>query len=174
MGSISFNPIMLAAVLAGRKTVTRRRLALELPGQPAPGRYHCRGLSESGALFEDSENPAGGVFPVACPFGQAGALLRLQEAPEHQLRVTGIRVEQVQSITENEAQREGIRCRQQPRGGLQWGGVAPDPRAADGLQWHSSAVGAFRGLFDSIYPMAWARNEWVWVIEFALVPKAGG
>ncbi|WBA43085.1 hypothetical protein [Hymenobacter canadensis] len=165
MDSISFNPAMLAAVLAGHKTVTRRRLSPLLPVQQEPGRYCFRRLTGSGAWFEDRQEPGQMLPPVPCPFGPAGAVLRVQEAPDCLLRVVGIRVEQVGSITEAQARLEGVRARRQ-RGRVQWGGVAPDAQAVDGLQWHDSAVGAFQELFESIYPAAWARNEWVWVLEF--------
>ncbi|AII53805.1 hypothetical protein [Hymenobacter sp. APR13] len=169
MDSISFNPAMLAAVLAGRKTVTRRRLAPTLQLRQDPGRYGLRALTAAGALFADRHAPDDLLPPVPCPFGPAGTVLHVQEAPDCRLRVVSIQLEQVRGITEAQARQEGLGFRLQ-QGSEQWGGVEPAARAADGFRWYDSAVRAFQGLFDSIYPDAWARNEWVWVVEFARVP----
>jgi hypothetical protein len=48
--------------------------------------------------------------------------------------------------------------------------IAPEDVFAEGI--HSVKVGAFMGLWDSIYAergLSWASNPWVWVIEFALI-----
>lgn len=171
MQEISFNSAMLAAVLSGYKIVTRRRLSPLLPVQQHPGRYCFRKLTAAGAWFEDQQESRQMLLPVPCPFGQVGTVLRVQESPDYRLLIVGIGVEQVRSITEAQARLEGIQFRQL-QGRVQWGGVVSVAGATAGLQWHNSAVGAFQALFESIYPAAWARNEWVWVVEFVRLPES--
>ena len=71
------------------------------------------------------------------------------------LEITGLRVERLQAISEEDARSEGVLPSTQ--GGF---------RGGDGFPWSQSAVGAFRGLWESINgPESWAANPWVWVIE---------
>lgn len=160
---------MLAAVRAGHKTVTRRRLPLTLPVQQEPGRYWYRELAVAGAIFEDLRHNRALLPPVSCPFGQPGDLLRVQEDPTTILIIKSIRAERVRCLTDAEALAEGIRPREKAGRG-QWGGVEPDPDSPDGFCWYNSPTAAFQALLASIYPSAWARNEWVWVLEFERVP----
>ncbi|MFC4791772.1 hypothetical protein ACFPAF_06720 [Hymenobacter endophyticus] len=159
---------MLAAVQAGRKTVTRRRLAGNIPLQQQPGRYRYRELSEAGAMFEDVATRAL-LDPVPCPFGQPGDLLQVKETPALHLQIVSIRAERVQALTDADALAEGIECRKQ-QGLTHWGGVEPSPTVAGGFRWYNSPRAAFRGLLAGIYPTAWARNEWVWVVSFSPQP----
>ena len=166
MQSISFNPAMLAAVRAGRKTVTRRRLSSNSALQQEPDRYRFVGLSAQGALFEDQQGiPPTRLPPLPLPFG-VGHLLSVQEDPSLVLQIVSVRAEPVRSLTEVDAVAEGIRARPES-GPPQWGGVEPRATQLNAFYWYGSPIAAFRGLFDSIYPSAWVRNEWVWVIEFA-------
>lgn len=171
MRSISFNPAMLAAVRAGRKTVTRRRLPADSPVQQHPGRYRFAGLAGPDALFaDDHAQPPAPLLRLSLPFGPAGTRLRIQEAPEIGLKITAVRAEPVRCLTAADARAEGIAHR--PTAELPWGGVEPDPARPGEFRWYASPIAAFRGLLDSIYPTAWARNEWVWVIEFKPLPAA--
>jgi len=171
MRLISFNPAMLAAVRAGHKTVTRRRLPVTLPVQQEPGRYRYRELAVAGAIFEDLHRNRALLPPVACPFGQPGELLRIQEEPDNILIIKSIRAEQVRCLTDADALAEGIRPREKA-GRAQWGGVEPTPDNPAGFCWYDSPIAAFQALLASIYPSVWVRNEWVWVIEFERVPDA--
>lgn len=166
MALISFNPAMLAAVQAGRKSVTRRRLAADWLLQQ-PGHYRYCGLEEAGGVFEDQRTGTR-LPPVPCPFGQPGNVVQVQEDSALRLRVVRIRAEQVRCLTDADALAEGIRTRQKA-GHPQWGGVVPDPNDASGFRWSASPGEAFQCLLNSIYPTAWARNEWVWVLEFDLL-----
>ena len=169
--SISFNPAMLAAVRAGRKTVTRRRVPIDSLLQREPDRYRFVGLSAQGALFEDIHSQPPVLLPaLPLPFGPAGHQLCVAEDSHLQLQVRRVRAEQVRCLTNTDALAEGIRQRTSA-GRLQWGGVEPAHRPGH-YRWYRSPTEAFRGLLDTIYPTAWARNEWVWVIEFAKLPDA--
>ena len=165
MQSISFNPAMLAAVRAGRKTVTRRRLPPNSALQQEPDRYRFVGLSAQGALFEDQQGtPPTRLPPLPLPFGAAGHLLSVQEAPSLVLQIVSVRAEPVRSLTEADAVAEGIRARPES-GPPQWGGVEPRATQLNAFYWYGSPIAAFRSLLDSIYPTAWVRNELVWVID---------
>lgn len=74
------------------------------------------------------------------------------------LEITGVRVEQLKSISEDEARSEGVA---RLREGF-WKHYQPG-----WTQHQLSARGAFATLWDSIYGSGeWDRNPWVWVIEF--------
>lgn len=84
------------------------------------------------------------------------------------LGITNIRVEKLQEITEEDAEREGIEIMQRPAsvgGGTRYFAPASGDRPP---YWEYSAGTAFMYLWDSIngkkYP--WSSNPWVWVIEF--------
>lgn len=74
------------------------------------------------------------------------------------LEITGVRVEQLKSISEEEARSEGVA---RLREGF-WKHYQPG-----WTQHQLSAKGSFATLWDSIYGSGeWDRNPWVWVIEF--------
>ncbi|SET36198.1 ASCH domain-containing protein [Hymenobacter actinosclerus] len=166
--AVSFSPPLLEAVLAGRKTVTRRRFAGVRGLLEAPDHYRFCGLDAAGAHFE--EIATGRRLPVqAYPFGGLGAgPLGVAGAPGLRLAVVAIRVERVQAITAAGARAEGIRLRHPAAaagaGAARWGGVEPDP--AGGFRWYDDPVTAFAHLLTTFYPAAWTLNAWVWVIEF--------
>ncbi|UOG72825.1 hypothetical protein MTX78_11875 [Hymenobacter tibetensis] len=167
MRVISFNAAMLAAVQAGYKTVTRRRFAPHLPLQLHPNWYRYHSLGEEGALFESTQPDSPGWLPrIPCPFGRPGELLQVQEDASLVIKVKSIRAEQVRNLTDADALAEGVQERE-VAGHLQWGGVEPDPDVPGHYRWYDSPVAAFRALLNSIYPTAWERNEWVWVVTFA-------
>lgn len=95
------------------------------------------------------------------------------------LRVTSVRVERVQDISEEDARAEGVK----PLGrshravyGMTLEGVGPvypAPAAdiiAGGESWTTSAARSFRGLWESINGAeSWTANPWVWVVGFERV-----
>jgi hypothetical protein len=78
------------------------------------------------------------------------------------LEVTGVRVERLQAIGEDDARAEGVTLDSVP------GSVNGEPAICTPM---SHAV-AFAWLWDSINGKRapWASNPWVWVIEFKRVP----
>ncbi|HIE5014199.1 TPA: hypothetical protein ACXNLO_001419 [Enterobacter cloacae] len=69
------------------------------------------------------------------------------------LEITGVRVERLASVSDEDAGKEGYPANPAPYGGTM-----------DKWLW-------FRGLWDSIYPdQSFKHNPWVWVIEFKVVP----
>ena len=74
------------------------------------------------------------------------------------LEITNIRVERLQSITEADAQAEGVK----------W----PNPEVPEYGVTHPTCIDAFRGLWESINgPGSWKANPWVWVVEFQRVTE---
>lgn len=77
------------------------------------------------------------------------------------LRVTGVRVERLQDITEEDAKAEGV------------GAVVDDMVARAGLapSAHEPLPGGHRFAFESLWdgingPGSWVSNPWVWVVSF--------
>jgi hypothetical protein len=222
---ISMQGESVRAILAGRKTQTRRVVTHKSLGYL--GRPHCYGWSDAhGWCWGEEEYPEEGTIGVACPYGQPGDTLWVREtwaaAPIHDdtrpaeivrwageplwyratgesnmrgrwrpsihmprwasrltLRVTEVRVERVQAITEADVRAEGV-------------GWLGSPSPAPPL-WQ-----AYRAVWDAIngkrpgpkhirrrpprgkptdrweaahpdppeYPYAWAANPWVWAVSF--------
>ena len=84
-----------------------------------------------------------------------------------QLRVTDVRVERVQDISEADARAEGIAA----NGSGGWG-----PTSDTMEHGRSHAARAFRDLWESIngkpradgVDISWRANPWVWVVKFEL------
>lgn len=71
------------------------------------------------------------------------------------LEITGVRIERLASISDDDAGKEGYPANPAPYGGNM-----------DKWLW-------FRGLWDSIYPdQSFKHNPWVWVIEFKRIEEA--
>lgn len=74
------------------------------------------------------------------------------------LLITGIRVERLQEISEEDALAEGVDGEEQA--------------AAIGAEWYEKPRRAFRRLWESINgPDSWNANPWVWVIQFEVIRK---
>ena len=97
------------------------------------------------------------------------------------LEITGVRVERLNDISTNDAYAEGVRigdkcsnsweCESDSSFGI--GSFRDDlSKAAGGRPWKECwcLVPAYRALWESIHGEgSWARNEWVWAIEFKRV-----
>lgn len=72
------------------------------------------------------------------------------------LEITGVRVERLASVSDDDAGKEGYPANPAPYGG-----------SMDKWLW-------FRQLWDSIYPdQSFKHNPWVWVIDFRLIEGGG-
>ncbi|MFN8993924.1 MAG: hypothetical protein ACK5X3_09750, partial [Pseudomonadota bacterium] len=87
-----------------------------------------------------------------------------------ELKVTGIRVERLQDISEADAVAEGV---ERTVTGDGWRRYCNDEQQeAAGLTPCSSAIGSFQSLWESINgPGAWGANPWVWVVEFRRIEQ---
>ena len=82
------------------------------------------------------------------------------------LEVTGVRIERLQEISEEDAIAEGLNIFNEDDANLYYSALALDNQWPEG--WHfDDPIGAYRELWESINgPDSWADNPWVWVIEF--------
>lgn len=207
MKPILFNTEMVKAILAGRKTQTRRPV-----GEDCRGEWEAvndvRENSEDGAsvpcylhreisvddksrnimypkydmgdilyvretfasielpseemviLYKASRNAKGlghmyyGDGEKLYPIKWKPSIHMPKEAARIFLRVTGAKVEQLQEITEEGAEKEGVKAYGQNN--------------CSG----TSARIAFAELWDSVYG-TWRQNPWVWVIGFDRISKEG-
>lgn len=89
-----------------------------------------------------------------------------REASRIFLKVTGVRVERLRDITDQEAEKEGIlRVREHEYKGQKHTFYAP--RAAFHEIWDSTVDPIYLGLYG------WEANPWVWVIEFEQCDRPG-
>ncbi len=83
------------------------------------------------------------------------------------LRITDVRVERLQDISDKDAEAEGI---ERTRGGDLWRTYRPDcvqHWGTDAELGHTSARASFSWLWESINgPGSWDTNAWVWVLSF--------
>jgi hypothetical protein len=187
---ILFSGPMVGAILRGEKTVTRRVVKWPLLG-PSDGRKR-RVFGPDDVAEINTGNVA------LCPYGRAGDRLWVREtfaanvpgcdfqggysyradhldprgdgptklrwkpgihmprtASRLTLEVVSVRVEELHAITEEEAVREGL-----------------PPRLPEGttLSSNPSAAKRFTSLWETINGRgSWAKNPWVWRIEFRRV-----
>ncbi|OWF79180.1 hypothetical protein B4900_10935 [Yersinia rohdei] len=109
---------------------------------------------------------ADGELPCGDPERWTPSIHMPRWASRINLLITGVRVERLQDISEQDALAEGLKT----------GKFGNENNWQDGFympgdnQPHFSAKLAFRELWDSIYGQKegenWQANPWVWVIEF--------
>jgi len=124
-------------------------------------------VRESHWWFKDQHDPVTGYFPPKLTAedveyradGDDGrkvwrpSIHMPRWASRIQLEITGVRVEHLQDINENDAEAEGV---------SEWarGALSPEGQTAD-------ASDQYRWLWEAINgPDSWSANPWVWVVEF--------
>lgn len=186
MRPIIFSGPMVRAILAGRKTQTRRIVR----PQPAPNTPHDGGTHWVHDLRNDGLHvPVGTVghlsvaqkMGLRCPYGQPGDRLWVREtwmplfegvhyraASRLTLEILQVRIERLHNLSDADARAEGIDW-SSPQFSTE---REEDPREvgygpADG----SFALDNFRRGWDEINGKraTWASNPWVWAITFRRV-----
>lgn len=189
---ILFNAEMVKAILSGRKTQTRRVIKLplidknmgcelagnELAGEVSAGDYRNCPLWPGDQLwvretFEplpDHEEPVGCshiLYAADIPFPNrkwTPSIHMPRWASRIDLLITGVRVERLNSISDNDAIAEGLE-RYNDDGIVYYGQYG---------RGDCRPEVAYRDLWQSIYGAEnWQSNPWVWVIEFERVAPAG-
>ncbi|KHJ64703.1 hypothetical protein [Burkholderia glumae] len=107
------------------------------------------------------------IRPWARKFGRIPAIHMPRDCSRITLEITGVRVERLHGISEQDAVAEGI---DKTASGF-WSTYGQ--REVDGT---FSPRSSFQSLWESINgPFSWEANPWVWVIEFArITDEAGG
>lgn len=157
------NPIMkftqpnIDAIRNGRKMQTRRPIKPQPSGDVPDEFVEWFAWGNSWATVDSRDREAGvvdddmislnrdGVYRVADPDGVETDLL---------IKITGVRVERLQDITDADALAEGV----------------GNQRQRESTQYEGKWIGFFRELWSTIYgpdnQFAWERNPFVFVYEF--------
>lgn len=178
MKKIMFNDRygLTKAVLSGYKTVTRRIMNRQPdPDDIAymePKDYPCQPPYKVGEIVAvaqsyDQIDPQivhcriddlgdwGGDHP-----GQYNKMFVRADLMPHQIRITSVRPERLQNITDEDCLKEGVRFVENSDGHFSNG-------MSDG---YTTPISAFAALIDEISGRRiWERNPFVWRIEFKLV-----
>lgn len=173
------------AVIEGRKTMTRRIMNNQYGNLAG-----CVGFTKNGractyvradfdnGISEDAPYAIGEIVAVAQSYnevvreftslalvpGSTNKMLTKAELMPHQIRITGIKCERLQDISEEDCMKEGI-----------LGDVEYDKYEVYGLFGNSddgfdTPREAFASLIDKVSGRGtWKRNPWVVVYEFELV-----
>lgn len=183
MKKIMFNDRygLTKAVLEGKKTMTRRLCNFKVPDEEigkilnhspeyliSKNPYKVGEIVAVAQRYQDIFDYSNCVNPYAWedndkPSGWTNKMFTKAELMPHQIRITSIRAERLQDITEWDAEREGI-CAVWDEGFVKgWtnktdGKVYPDK------------IEAFSALIDKVSGRGtWQSNPYVWVYEFELL-----
>lgn len=188
-----FNGEMVRAILDGRKTQTRRPVKVphidrdamcelsgnELAGELSAGNYRNSPHGKPGDriwvretwarynIDQDSHDMAYRATPPA-DWPEEGrwrpSIHMPRWASRLVLEITGVRVERLNSISQEDAQAEGMEL-------TGWRPTYSDPDSG-GEVW--TPYDNFAQLWESIYGEgSWQANPWVWVIEFKVASPGG-
>lgn len=182
---ILFSGSMVRAILDGRKTQTRRVVTNARPytatdngidilwatgslrcpyGQPGDRLW----VRETWCLRPEGYGYRADNNPDNNPLKWGPSIHMPRWASRITLEVTGVRVERVQDISEEDARAEGIRATR-----LSHGSVVYHTDSYPTPNIYGSAQERFVNLWHSIntprgYP--WESNPWVWVVAFKVLP----
>lgn len=184
---INFNTEMVQAILGNRKFQTRRPIKGKFPWLENPKEYYevdfyDRDYFAEVAVYQkngifgwyENEYPDEGMIKFKCPYGEIGDRLKVVEKEngiivedffeENQIiEITGIRVERLKEITEEDAIAEGMTPE-----------LAVKLLTGKDYLPYCIMVGGIKMLWNSIYGKdAWDKNDWIWVIEFKKIDNRG-
>lgn len=189
---ILFNTEMVQAILAGRKTQTRREvhpdIAVSILNDPDrilhrcpfgqagnvlwvretwfSTRFDCNELLACGVTSHIRYKADGNYDPKKDCVGRSWkpSIHMPKDAARIWLRIKDVRVERLQEISEIDAMREGIESVDH---GAHWKNYVQDDISSFVCPSHS-----FESLWHSINGAdSWNANPWVWVLEFERIEK---
>lgn len=158
---ILFKGEMVRAILDGRKTMTRR---IAKSGKCAFGKVGDRlWVRESFLIKPNGEFYYKADDPICNGWNDNGKSISWKpsihmprEASRITLEITGVRIERLKDITEDDARAEGVEIFRNYR--------------KDSQHWMNSARDSFMTLWQSIHgDETWDFDPFVWVVEFRRV-----
>lgn len=160
---IKFNDAMLAAVMDGRKTQTRR----PIKPQPKVTEDELRKLGAWQDGYTLSEQVCAawrhGFVDVDCPYGEIGDIINLADKDGNikvKIEITDVCLQQVQEISQGDALAEGFEL-------TGWRPTYSDPDSGGET---FTPYDKFADAWIDIYGEdSWNNNPWVWVIAFKKV-----
>lgn len=158
---IKFSDEMLAAVIDGRKTQTRRLIE----PQPKVTEKRLRELDawQDGYTLSEQVCTAWRHMGDDCPYGKAGDVIPLADKDGNikgEIEIVDVWLQQVQEISQEDAQAEGFEL-------TGWIPTYSDPDSG-GEQF--TPYDNFAEAWIDIYGAdGWGSNPWIWVIEFRKV-----
>jgi hypothetical protein len=140
---LKFHSLWIPAIFEGKKTQTRR------PIIPQPESVEALYPNDESHMefWNLIEEPS--ARASWCPYGKPGDLL--EDLPGLKLKITGLRVEQMYDISEQDLKAEGME------------GETCGMRAAFHELWNA--------FYKSQPDFHWENNPWVWVIEFKKIDR---
>lgn len=149
----------------GDRLWVRETVRAELPGR---GLWGVRYLADGGFIETDSIDKTDLLITLDNYRGKHGATVPSIHMPRWcsrmTLEITGVRVEQLQAISEADATAEGI---ERYNGALRWVKYFD---VLTGEARHNTARDAYAALIDAINsPDTWSSNPWVWVIDYKII-----
>ncbi|WP_272658200.1 ASCH domain-containing protein [Providencia sp. PROV108] len=160
---IKFNDAMLAAVMDGRKTQTRR----PIEPQPKVTEEELRNLGAWQEGYTLSEQVCAawrhGFVDVDCPYGDIGDIINVADKDGNikgKIEITDVWIQQVQDISQKDARLEGFELT-----GWRTSYSNPDSGGETFTPYDNFA----EAWIDIYGEDSWINNDWVWVIEFKKV-----
>ncbi len=184
---------LTAAVLEGRKTMTRRVekgisradvVDISEWGIDDKGRAHVIVTYTDGSRkdvypkytpgevvavaqrYTDVIYTGGLPHPLVAKPGWTNKMFVRANIMPHQIRITNVRVERLCDISDEDAQREGVYKREELHPRQEW---EPEYTFGNGKYHAKTPIVAFASLIDSISKWMWEDNPYVFVYDFELV-----
>lgn len=146
-----------------RESTHRRPMLNLLTGEPLADKYDGGAYTADGAdvLTPEGFDLAWWYSRKSCPsIHMPRAACRLV------LEITGVRVERLNAISEEDARAEGCP--------FTWDGNQYEPPPPEVDSWQGYGRASFSLLWSQINgPDSWAANPWVWVVEFRRIEEGG-
>ncbi|UBH60617.1 ASCH domain-containing protein [Proteus vulgaris] len=160
---IKFNDAMLAAVMDGRKTQTRR----PIEPQPKVTEEELRSLGAWQEGYSLSEQVCAawrhGFVDVDCPYGEIGDIISVTDKDGNikgKIEITDVCLQQVQEMSQGDALAEGFEL-------TGWRPTYSDPDSGGET---FTPYDKFADAWIDIYgEEGWNINPWVWAIAFKKV-----